>query len=306
MVDVRQPEAGGAESTVSVVVTSPNPGTSLIDSLDALRSASDGGLEAIVVTRGLSENAAGISRAFPGARIIVADAEATIPEMRAAGLRAAQGAIVAMTTDHCIPGAGWLQAVRTAHRRGSAVVGGPLLFEGTGLVDWAVFVCEYGRYLPPARAGRTHDLPGQNVSYTRAALTAIDDLLSRGLWEPFWHQRLIERGFAMTCDPAVVVTLRKHYSFGGFVRERFHFARSFASQRVADRAWPIRVALAAATPLLPVILLFRMLRQILPKRRYVSVLIRTLPMLAVFVTVWAAGECAGYASGGGTSARRIV
>jgi hypothetical protein len=287
-------------------MTSPNPGTSLIGSLDGLRAASDGGLEAIVVTRGLPENAAGISRAFPGARVIVADAEATIPEMRAAGLRAAQGAIVAMTTDHCMPGDGWLQALREAHRRGSAVVGGPLLFEGTGLVDWAVFVCEYGRYLPPVRAGATRDLAGHNVSYTRAALTAIDDLLPRGLWEPFWHQRLIERGFAMTCDPAVVVTLRKHYSFGGFVRERFHFARSFASQRAADRAWPIRLALAAATPLLPVMILTRTLWQILPKRRYAGVLIRTLPLLGVFVTVWAAGVCAGYALGGGASARRIV
>ena len=37
--------------------------------------------------------------------------------------------------------------------------------------------------MTPEQTGLVHDLPGMNVSYDRAALEAIDDLLREGRWE---------------------------------------------------------------------------------------------------------------------------
>ena len=216
---------------VSVVIASLHGGALLLDTVGAFVEAAREA-EIIVVECAADESGAGVRARWPAVHVIHLEAPQTVPLLRAAGFRAATAPIVAMTSEGCAPAPGWFAALRRAHANGADAAGGALeLGSGAALIDWAVFFCEYGRYMTPLPAEPRWDLPGHNVSYSRAALAAIDDLVARGTWEPLWHWRLAARGARLVRDGSVVVILWKRYTLAGFVRERFAYGRSFAAQR---------------------------------------------------------------------------
>jgi hypothetical protein len=89
------------------------------------------------------------------------------------------------------------------------------------------------------------------------------------------------------------------------VRERFAYGRSFAAQRVEGAPAARRVLFTLGCVALPAVVLARILRDLLPKGRHLSRLLLSLPYLAIFACVWAAGEAVGYAAGPGTSGFKI-
>lgn len=290
---------------LSLVIPSSRGGAALLGTIEAF-ARDDESIDIIVAESAGDDSRAAIQVRFPGVTVLHFDEPRTLPQLRAAGLLAARGAIVALTSDACVPAPGWADAVRRAHRQPAAAIGGAVENGATTrLLDWAVFFCEYGRYMLPLAPARTSDLPAQNVSYKRDALAGIRELLLSGAWEPLWHWQLVSQGAELCRDPSVVVTLRTHFTVAGFVRERFHYARSFAGQRLAGAPWPRRAAFAVAAVLLPPLLLARMAGQLLPKRRALGRLACSVPYLVLFACAWAAGECVGYAAGPGTSASRV-
>jgi len=61
----------------------------------------------------------------------------------------------------------------------------------------------------------------------------------------------------------------------------------------------------AATPILPVLLFYRMFKQIRARNRLHTELMSALPMLVIFVIIWAWGDMVGYALGAGDALARI-
>ena len=290
-----------------MVLTSTTGGQALRDCVESFkRQGTPVELEIVVAACPGADSADEASRPDPGVRVLQFSERRSIPELRAAGLGAARGRIVAMSQDRCVAGDGWLAAVIETHRAADVAIGGAVERTATApTVDWAVYFCEYGRYMLPFAPGPSDDLPGPNVTYKREALVEFEDLLRAGTWEPFWHRRLKERGLSMRRDPRLIVYHRKHFTFSGFVRERYHYARSFAGQRFARRAWVRRWLFAAGTPLLPVLVLVRMTRQIVQKGRHRREFLRAVPFIVVFTIAWAIGESVGYVFGSGRSAARI-
>jgi Glycosyl transferase family 2 len=287
---------------VSLVIPSRRGGASLLDTVAAFTEETRGGVEIIVAECAPDDTAARIAARWPAVHVIHAAGDRTIPQLRAAGLARATGGIVAMAGDACAPRAGWLAALRRAHESTPGAVGGALENGSTGrLVDWAVFFCEYGRFMTPLAAEPRADLPAQNVSYSRLALREIDDLVRQATWEPLWHWRLAERGARLVRDGSIVVVLNKRFTLTGFLRERFQYARSFAAQRL-DGAPPARRArFTAGCIVLPLVVLVRLGRDLLPKRRHLGWLLLSLPYLCLFACAWAAGEAIGYAHGAGST-----
>jgi hypothetical protein len=296
---------GMNDAQLSLVIPSNRGGRALIDTIAAF-AREDAALDIIVAESACDGSREAVQAQFPRVTVLHFDEARTLPELRAAGLLAARGAIVALTSDACTPAPGWAEAVRRAHRHRAAAIGGAVENGSTTrLVDWAVFFCEYGRYMLPLAPAQTSDLPGQNVSYKREALTGIRETLLSGVWEPFWHWELASRGAELRRDPSIIVMLRRHDTVSGFVRERFHYARSFAGQRLQGARWLRRAAYAAGAVLLPPVLLARMGSQLLPKRRALGRLACSVPYLVLFTCAWAAGECVGYVAGAGASAARV-
>jgi glycosyltransferase involved in cell wall biosynthesis len=297
----------GARPLVSVVVASMTGGQALLDCVDSFkRQGPSSKLEIVVAECGTADLPDQVSTEDPQVRFLQFRERRSIPELRGAGLLAARGRILAMTEDHCLAGEGWLAAVIEAHQAADAAIGGAVENLATErAIDWAVYFCEYGRYMLPFVQGPSDDLPGPNVTYKREALGEFEDLLRAGTWEPLWHWRLKTRGLVLSRDPRLIVYHRKQFTFGGFIGERYHYARSFAGQRFAGALWFRRWLFAAGTPLLPALVLCRMALQIIPKGRHVWELLRALPCIVAFTVAWAVGEGVGYVFGSGQSAARI-
>ncbi|HTK28149.1 MAG TPA: glycosyltransferase [Vicinamibacterales bacterium] len=294
---------------LSIVVASVTAPPSLADCVRSFTAQAPPGLVEVVVATSADDRAvAALEVSCPGVRVVRAAGRASIPGLRAAGFAEARGDILAMTEDHCVAADDWVRTVIRAHDNGHVVVGGAIENGATDrTIDWAVFFCEYGRHMPPIAAGPVPptDLAGPNVSYRRAVVSHFEDLLAAGTWDPLWHWRLAERGVPLVADPALVVYHCKHFTFGGFMQERYHYSRSFAGRRVAGAPLSKRLLFMLGTPLLPPLVLTRIVRRAWAKGRHRWTLLRALPAIGLFSLSWAAGEFVGYGFGEGQSALAI-
>ena len=294
--------------TISVVIASVNGLPYPLACLEAL-AAQEGGFSSEVVLADCTGPAtvAAVREKFPEVRILAFDEQKSVPWLRAAGIRAATGRLVAVTEDHCVPHPDWYRRMVEAHRRtGWAAVGGGVENASTErLVDWAVFFCEYSQHMSPVEPGPSDFLPGMNVVYDMEALEPIKDVFAEGLWENFLHDKMRAAGHVLGMDPSILVGHQKYFTVPMFTAERFHYSRSFAGMRVQGQGPGRRVAWAAAAVLLPPLLLARITRNVLARRRHLSWYVRALPLVLYFSVAWSIGEIAGYLTGPGDSLVKV-
>ncbi len=295
-------------SDLSVVIASVN-GPAYLDACLASLTHQRGSIrsEIVVADRVGDEIRDLIDRRYPEVRLLSLPTSATIPRLRSVGIAHSSGRIVAITEDHCVPAEDWLERILAAHQSPHAAIGGAVENASTiRLIDWAVYLCEYHRHTSPAREGVTDDIPGMNVAYKREALAQLQDLLEAERWESFLHARLRERGYTLYLDPKILVYHRKSFTLGGFLVERYHYARAFAGMRAADASLGYRLFHAVSSPALPALLLGRMASQLFRRGRHRALFLRALPLIAVFTLSWATGEGVGYLSGPGDSLVKVT
>jgi len=291
---------------VSVIVPCVNGLPAIGECLEALRRQGGGvRAEVVVVDRCGEATRAVLRERFPEARVLAAEPGTSIPALRAQGIAQSRGTLVAIIEDHCNVTPGWLTTIDRAHRAGHRVVGGAVENGSTGsVIDWAAFLCDYARFMPPLRSGIVEEVTGNNVVYERAALAELGPEATDGTWEYFLHARLRQRGIPFYSEPALVVSHKKEFGFLYFLAQRFHYSRSFAAMRMAGAPPWKRAAYAAATPLLPPLIFARIAREIARGRLW-GRLLTAAPALAAFLASWALGEAAGALAGPGASLARV-
>ena len=292
---------------LSVIVPSVNGWSDLagcLEALEALRSEAD--LEVLVIDRCGSEVREEVARRFPNARVFPVSKETTIPQMRALGFANATGNSVAVIEDHVIVPRGWAKAMLAAQTQDSPVIGGSVENGATTrLVDVAAFLCEYSHCMPPLPSGNVLWLTGNNVVYPRELLRRYQSVIDRGGWENLLHEAFRHDGIPLVCRPEIQVSHKKHYTVGEYVSQRYLYSRSYAGVRFPNASLPARMARSAAALALPPLLLWRTVSRIMAKGRYRAELVRSMPLLLVFVTAWAAGEVVGYLAGPGDSLAKV-
>ena len=292
---------------LSVVIPSVNGYSDLRDCLAALaREAADVPLELIVVDRCGEQVRRQARQEFPSARILDVDRSETIPAMRALAFDAATAPAVAVIEDHVIVPGGWARQLLTALGDGDKVVGGSVENAATGtLLDWAAFLCEYSHCLPPLPAGRAEWLTGNNVVYPKALLDRYAPITHAGKWENHLHEAMRADGVPLVCHPEIAIGHKKHYTFGEYLSQRYLYARSYAGARLTGASLSVRAAYGFAAFALPPLLFYRTVSRILRKGRHRGLLVRSIPLILVFVVAWGLGEVVGYWRGAGDSLSKV-
>lgn len=294
---------------VSVVIASVNGLPSIVECLEALASQTgDTPYEALVVDCCDEQTRQAIRERFhpPTVKLIPVEERLSIPKLRAIGMQQATGRMIAILEDHCNVCPEWLSVIARAHESGWQAVGGAVENGSEErLTDWAVFFCEYVRFMLPLSRGVVHEITGNNSVYDRALLDRLGPVIFDEVWESFLHAKIKELGVAFHCEPDMVVSHKKEFGFGYFLSQRYHYSRSFAGMRAASVSWAKRLVYAFATPLLPPLLLWRMIRTVRAKKRHVSKFILSLPIIGVFLLSWAWGEFVGALLGPGDSLSRV-
>lgn len=292
---------------LSVVVPSVNGLGDLIGCLEALDRLRDSvRLEILVVDRIGGAVAETVARRFPQVTLIPVPAATTIPQMRDTAFRLARGEAVAVIEDHVIVPPQWGTQLLGALREGHDVVGGPIENAATArLLDWATFLCEYSACLPPLPPGPAEWLPGNNVVYRRTLLDRYRSVIEEGGWENRLHDAIRADGIPLICRPDIVVGHKKHFGFGEYLSQRYLYARSYAGARVARASGGKRIAYGLAAFLLPPLLLLRTLQRVIAKRVPRGLVLKSLPLIGIFVLAWGWGEVVGYWFGAGGSLARV-
>ena len=157
----------------------------------------------------------------------------------------------------------------------------------------------------PIPAGEVEGVAGNNSSYKREIFDKVDESIKRDHWEYFLHQELRELNIKILSVPEIVVLKKKEFSFLYFLTQRFHFSRSFAGMRSKLIPPSRRIISALFSPALPLLMIWRIGRQVFTKKRYVKEFLLSLPLLAIFMVSYAAGEFMGYLFGGGKSLEKV-
>jgi hypothetical protein len=217
---------------------------------------------------------------------------------RAVGISLARGRIIALIEDYAVPAPDWCSQILLAHEQPHAVIGGAINNAVDRPLNWALYYSDFGRYGSPLALGEAEYASDVNIAYKHEALQAV-----RCVWHNAYHETLVNwtlqaRGESVFLDPRpIVFEERPPISFGGAFSERIAWGRVFAESRVAVCSRGRRLTYAAGTTILPLLLLYRVLKHMLRQRRSLAQIITTLPLAALLLTGWSLGELAGYISG---------
>ncbi len=305
-----------AEATtplLSVVVVTLDGGASLARCLNALHQQEDPPAMEVVVAHDerLGDPDAWL-RQFPGVRLVQSPHLRNYPALRAAGVRATCGSVIAATEDQCIPPPRWCVNIVGEHTaRSAAAIGGPVVkWRPDSLLNWAIYLREFGEYAPPLEEEPVSALTDCNVSYKRVALEGIADVWRDEFHEPQVHGALRTGGETLWLSAALLTAHQRSFTLGAALRERCQFGRLYGRLRCMGGAglppWgggkPLLLILLS--PLLPLLLTARVVLRSLRKGKYLGVTLLALPYLLLISAAWTLGEVVGSLGGSRSPAIR--
>jgi hypothetical protein len=284
---------------LSIVVVVLCGGTHNVRCLEALRRQRNAPpTEIVIAYDDTFPETAALQERFPEVKFVRAPGKRGYAEIRTLGVKASSGRLVAVTEDQCIPPEDWSAAVVVAHASPHAAIGGPVeKYRPDGLLNWAVYLRELGTFMPPVHEGLSNALTDCNVSYKRADLNAIESVWSTAFHEHQVHAALQERGGTLWLSPSLITYQQRTLKFYPAVAERYIFGRIYGGLRSGDISAGKRALLIAGSPLLPALLVIRVLAGVIRKQRYVGACFAALPYLVLFSFVWSCGEFIGYVTG---------
>jgi hypothetical protein len=154
--------------------------------------------------------------------------EASVFRLRLEGVRAARGAIVAITEDHCVPAADWVEQTLRAHREFplAGVIGGAVTNDSTATAAMrASFLMTFSEYHPPLpeRPGQRVPLAA-NLSFKRWALPREGEL-PEGYLELQHIRGLMDQDLAALWGDSVVLHVQPYRRLESLV-VHFHNGRT--------------------------------------------------------------------------------
>ncbi len=298
----------GARPRLSVVIASSNDASMLDQCIKALAPHVVSGEVELIVVRA-ADRSAGLGRhalltETTALHWIDAPARSTVPRLKGLGIAASRAERIALLEDDSVVAAGWChQAMSTPESTaavGGAVEPGPY----RRALDWAVYFCEFGRFMLPVPTMPNAPLPGNNVVYSRWAIAALPATARHDLRDAFVHAAWQRDAVPTAVNGSLVVHNINTWSMAYVTSAPFHHGRAYAGERFGGRRPFVRAGLALLIAGLPFLKIARIVVDTIRRRRLRGRLLQALPWIVVFVTSWSFGELAGCLSGPGSSASR--
>jgi hypothetical protein len=225
-------------------------------------------------------------------------------ELRARGVAAARGEIVALTEDHAVFDPDWSASIVEAHGKPVEAVGGAIENAAPGLLNWAVYFREFGQYQNPVREKEAFGPSDVNASYKRSALAAIRDVWTDTFEEHTVNSAIQVSGRRTSFSSRIVVYQKRlNLDLASALKERWIWGRSYGTWRGLSGF--TRFVWAGISPVLPVVLVVRAAATIARKRRNRGVFLKALPLLILITTAWCAGEMSAYLTGPKVKGRSV-
>ena len=282
---------------LSVIVTSYESPASLEKCLQALYVQVEAANIVVSDCSAVNPGAA-LQRQFPRVQFLHFEGKHSVPELRWMALPHTSEAIIAAVEARCVPSVTWCSELLAAHALWPEcpAIGGPVFLPPQASpFAWGLSFCEYGMFAPPIEVGLAPALSGANLSYKREALQAASDLTSCGEWETLLHQRWLSQGRVLGMC-AASVTFFNSMSKKTALRQRWHYGRGFAADRVRGKVTAIRLFYAAAAFVLPALLTWRL--AVAAQRKGLLVpFLQASAWVMLLNAFWGFGEVAGYLAG---------
>lgn len=293
---------------LSIVIAAVNGAELLQQTIDAI-DAQPERLEielVVVATAAISNQTIAELKSKRITVVETATEDDSIPKLRYRGIMAASGDLIAILEDHVEVAPDWAATVFQSMADPTvSAVGGCVAPGQHGWVNWGVFLADYARYIGPVPEGEYADLPGNNIAYRRTALLPNADALNEGKWESWVNDRLVQSGHRLVSTNRMVVKHCKGFRLGEFLQQRWHFGRSYAGMRNPDLGPLKRAVYGVGSSILPFLLTLRATKLIAGRDVPRRTLLQSWPLIALVMTVGAAGECAGYLFGPGNSLEQV-
>lgn len=247
-------------------------------------------------------------QAFHSVRVIDADLSLDTGHARATAVREASAPIIVFGEDHCFPEPGWAAALLAAHEGPWTAVGPVVRNANPGtLVSWADLLKGYGPWLAPGKSGELDHLPGHNSSYKVSALLPLgDDLGPLMEMETTLHWRLRAGGSRLFQEAKAQVAHTNFEKWGTWIPVSYHAGRVFAATRARSWSFPKRLAFAVATPLVPLVRMWRHMRQAIVAGLPGGLIVRVAPVLLIGLILDGVGQLVGCLGGPGNSSATLV
>ena len=285
---------------ISVIIASFSGSKALRRCLESLEKQWDraGGVEVIVPTDVDLVASAHLSERFPTVRFILAPKGTSVFRLRTLGVQVARGRIVAISEDHVTFSENWLAAILRGFAEGHEIVGGPIDNGRDTLYDWALFACEYITFMPPQ--GKPTDGPagvlsGVNVAYKFSLLEKTRRVWQETFHENEVHDALLKEGHSLYCAGEAVVSSHLVMPLRHGMEHLFGGGRHYGRYRKGHVSASKRLLLPVGVPLVPAVLVWRILRAVLARRPgRLGTILLGMPYIACLIGAWTAGEMLGY------------
>lgn len=279
---------------ISVILAEAAGSPELEPALEAIERACAGIRAEILVVR--PEGRAALPRSTTCAlREVIVEEHTLMPERWGFGVRAARAPVFACLTTEFVVHPDWARTLLQALASGAVGAAGAIeLAPEAGITATAVYLTRFSAFLPRPRAelSVTDNIPGDTAAYQRAAVMAFPDLLSDGFWEVEFHRRFRAQGSPLLATNKSLSTFHSTRSCRSAVALRYRHGYEYGVTRVVrhhHKVW--RLMLAA--PLVPAVLLARILRRAASAKGGWKLAIKALPALGLICAGWASGEAAG-------------
>jgi GT2 family glycosyltransferase len=258
--------ARGVSRAVTVIIPARNEARSIGEVIRAVRGQAPPGVavEVLLVDDGSTDGTPAVARAA-GAAVLELGERAGGGNPAAArnrGAIAATGDPIVFLDADCIPGAGWIERLLSAHLEGASVVGGALdLPPGLPVMARCDYYCGWYHVHSRRPASEVPNHPPGNLSVRRDLFASTQGFteqqpIAYAHEELAWQKDVRRRGEHIVFEPRAIVFHRNRPGFWNLLRRNYRWGysaiESKATSDAVRMAWVYRypgLLLAGSLPL---------------------------------------------------------